>query len=54
MKAINGLKAVDFLCWFPDRVVVARSLNKILKLISSCSSIENFVNDMLFLVIDYY
>ena len=54
MKTINGLKAIDVLCWFSDRVVVARPLDKVLKLISSCSSIENFVNDVLFLVIDYY
>ena len=54
MKTINGLKAIDVLCWFPGRVVVIRSLDEVLKLISSCSSIENFVNDVLFLVIDYY
>ena len=54
MEAINGLKAIDVICWFPGRVVVARSLDEVLKLVSSCSSIENFVNDVLFLVINYY
>ena len=54
MKMINGLKAINVLRWFSDRVVVARSLDKILKLISLCSSIENLVNDVLFLVVNYY
>ena len=54
MKTINGLKAINVLCWFPDEVVVAGSLDEILKLISLCTSIENFVDDVLFLVIDYY
>ena len=54
MKTINGLKVINVLCRFPDEVVIAGLLDEVLKLISSCSSIENFVNDVLFLVIDYY
>ena len=54
MKTINGLKAIDVLCWFPGGVIVAGPLDEVLKFIPSRTGIENFVDDVLFVVIDYY
>ena len=54
MKTINGLKAIDVLCWFPGEVVIADPLDEVLKLIPSCTSMKNFVDDVLFLVINYH
>ena len=54
MKTIDGLKAIDVLGWFPGEVVVAGLLDEVLKFVPSHTSIENFVDDMLFVVIDHY
>ena len=54
MEPVDGLKAVDVLCLFPVGVVVADLFNEILKFISSYTSVENLVDDVLFFIVDYY
>ena len=54
MEPVDGLKAVDVLCLFPVGVVVTDPFNEVLKFVSSYTSIENLVDDVLFFIVDYY
>ena len=54
MKPIDGLKAVDVLCFFSVEVVVADPFNEVLKFVSSYTSIENLIDDVLFFIVNYY
>ena len=54
MEPVDGLKAVDVLCFFLVRVVVTDPFNEVLKFVPSYTSIENFVDDVLFFIVDYY
>ena len=54
MKPIDGLKTVNVLCFFPIEVVVIDLFDEILKFVSTYTSIENLIDDVLFLIVDYY
>ena len=54
MKLINGLKAIDVLRFFPFEIVVADLLDEILKSVSTYTSVENLIDDVFFLIVDYY
>ena len=54
MEPIDGLKAVDILCFFPVGVVVADPFDEVLKFVSLYTSIENFIDDVLLFIVDYY
>jgi hypothetical protein len=54
VKSVNSLQTVNVRRFLSDEVVIARSLDEIFQPISAHSSIQNLVNHIFFLVIDYY
>ena len=54
MEPINGLKAINVLRFFPGGVVVTGSFDEVLEFVPAYTSVENVIDDMLLLVIDYY
>jgi hypothetical protein len=54
VKPINYQQIVDVRRFFSDKVIIARSLDEIFQSISAYSSIQNVVDHILFLVVDYH
>ena len=54
MEPVDGLKAVDVLCFFPIEIIVADPFDEVLKFVSSYTGVENLVDDVLFFIVDYY
>jgi hypothetical protein len=54
VKPVNHLQTVDVRRFFSDKVIVARSLDEIFQSISAHSSVQNVVDHILFLVVDYH
>ena len=54
MEPFNGLQIIDVFCSLLGGVIIPDSLDEVFESVPPYADVENFINNVLFFIVDYY